>query len=551
MTDLNKIEGNKIELKDLLTSDNFFLVPYYQRPYSWDTDNFEDLINDLLNADRSKQYFLGTIVLHKNSDHKINEIVDGQQRLTTIMILLATLRDLINDGDIKAGIQEKIIQRENKVDGIPEKDRLEVKDRQIFKELITEPNGTNTQKDISRLPEPEFRYVQAINVFKNKLSVLSQEELVRFVQFLSQNCVFIYLSTNSFDDAFRMFTIVNDRGKQLRRIDILKARTISPDLIHSEPVRNSVAQTWEYWEKSVGEEDFENILYLIRFIFLEEKPYNDLLFEYEEKIFKTNKLQRGETFANCVFSYASIYNSIFGDLSFFDEKENCILLKNFTSVLIKEFKSYEWKACLLQIAIRFPNENLIHILNKIELKYLEGILLGQSKDTRTSDFGKIMSAINNSTTYDELLNSSSFNVNINLMKNELGGNIYSKTYCKYILLRLELLQSEHTLEQRFEAKSIEHILPQTLNPTSQWAIDFTSEQHTEWLNKISNLVLLSKGKNSSASNLDFEIKKERYLRKKISQFPRSLEVITIPVWNVETLQNRQVELMNVILDKIE
>lgn len=551
MTDLNKIEGNKIELKDLLTSDNFFLVPYYQRPYSWDTDNFEDLINDLLNADRSKQYFLGTIVLHKNSELKINEIVDGQQRLTTIMILLATLRDLINDNDIKSGIQEKIIQRENKVDGIPEKDRLEVKDRQIFKELITEPDGTNIAKDVKRLPEPEFRYVQAINTFKNKLSNLSQDELVRFVQFLSQNCVFIYLSTNSFDDAFRMFTIVNDRGKQLRRIDILKARTISPDLIHSPPVRNSIAQSWEQWEKTIGEEEFENVLYLIRFIFLEEKPYNDLLFEYEEKIFKTNKIQKGETFANCVFTYSTLYNSIFGDLSFFDEKENGVLLKNFINVLIKEFKSYEWKACLLQIAFKYPNENLIEVINKIELKYLEGILYGQSKDTRTSDFGKIMSAINNSKNYTDLLSSNSFNIDVNQMRQELSGNLYSKTYCKYILLRLEILQSEHTIEQKFEAKSIEHILPQTISSGSQWEKDFTSEQHSEWINKISNLVLLSKGKNSSAGNLDFEQKKEKYLKKKISQFPRSLEILSIPNWDLDTLQARQLELLNVVLNKIE
>lgn len=89
-----------------------------------------------------------------------------------------------------------------------------------------------------------------------------------------------------------MFTIINDRGKQLRRIDILKARTISPDLINSELIRNSIAKTWEDHEKMLGEEEFENVLYLIRFIYLEEKPYNDLLFEYEEKIFKTNKLPR-------------------------------------------------------------------------------------------------------------------------------------------------------------------------------------------------------------------------------------------------------------------
>lgn len=551
MTDLNKIEGGKIELRDLLTSDNFFLVPYYQRPFSWDVDNFYELIDDLLNADRHKQYFLGTIVLHKNIDSKVNEIVDGQQRLTTIMILLATLRDLIDDTAIKTDIQNKIIQKENKVDGIPEKDRLEVKDRQIFKQTVSEPGGTNSDIDYRRLPEPEYRYVQAIAIFKSMLSKLNQEELIRFVQFLSQNCVFIHLSTQSFDDAFRMFTIVNDRGKQLRRIDILKARTISPDLIHSEAVRNTIAQSWENWEKNLGEDDFENLLYLLRFVYLEEKPYTDLLAEFEEKIFKTNKLQKGESFANMVFKFADLYNSIFNDLSFFDEKENNILLKNFISIMISEFKSYEWKACFMQIANRFPNVNLILVLNKIEIKYLEGVILGQSKDTRTSDFGKLMNLINTAKSYEDILQSSLFNVDKNNLLSILDGSIYGKTYCKYILLRLELIKSEQTYEKKFEAKSIEHVLPQKPKADSEWNQLFSKEDQEFWLDKIANLVLLSKSKNSSANNLNFKDKKEKYLGKKISDFPRSLEVLAISTWDIDLLKQRQTELLKDVLSDIQ
>jgi hypothetical protein len=68
----------------------------------------------------------------------------------------------------------------------------------------------------------------------------------------AQRCVVIYLATTAFDDAFRLFTIVNDRGKQLRRIDILKAINIAPEVVTKDTVRNRVAQQWEQIEKELS-----------------------------------------------------------------------------------------------------------------------------------------------------------------------------------------------------------------------------------------------------------------------------------------------------------
>jgi len=124
---MENLKGHKIEIKELFSRSNFYRVPEYQRPYSWDDENFQDLIEDLLDAEKEQEYFIGTVVLHKKEG--ISDIVDGQQRLTTLMILFACLRDLVVDKEFKESIQEKIIQKKNAVDGIPEKIRIEVKDR--------------------------------------------------------------------------------------------------------------------------------------------------------------------------------------------------------------------------------------------------------------------------------------------------------------------------------------------------------------------------------------------------------------------------------------
>lgn len=547
---MKELKGKSFLIKDLINGSNFFRVPEYQRSFSWEEENFEALIQDILDADQSSEYFLGTIVLHKKEKDGIYDIVDGQQRLTTLLILFACLRDLIIENDFKNDIQNKIEQKENKVDGIPQKVRIEVRDREIFNELVVEIGGTLKRKDKKRLPEPQWRYVEAIETFHTKLDKLTQTRLENLMQFISQNCMMIFLSTTTFDDAFKLFTIVNDRGKQLRRTDVLKAKNIAPDIIISESVRNSLAQTWEQWEKNLGEDTFESVLYLIRFILLEEKPYNDLLFEYEEKIFNKGKLEKGEKFIATVFEYCKLYSDLIEDFSHFDSHGNRIRITGLLHIMKSEFKSYEWKACLMQYVKKYADEGLEGFISKLEIKYLEGVILGLNKDMRTSIFGKVMNAINKAEKASDVVKADVLKVNTTKMKKVLEEDMYGRTFTKYILLRLELLSTEHEVEKKFDAKSVEHVLPQTIVKGSMWAKWFPKDTQASWVNKLANLVLLSKGKNSSASNLEFDEKKKKYLSNRVTDYPRSVEILEYTEWKPKQLKARQKQILKTVLDDI-
>ncbi len=164
---MNNIEGKTEIVGKLFSSDYFFTVPYYQRPFAWDDENFTNLIDDLISAVGEQQYFLGTLVLHKKEGKGIYDVVDGQQRLTSLLILTACCRDLIDDPKFKAQLQNKIIQEENKVDGIAAKPRIEVKDRAIFNEMTLTIDGTAVQKKSTDLAEPENRYVNALRIFRD------------------------------------------------------------------------------------------------------------------------------------------------------------------------------------------------------------------------------------------------------------------------------------------------------------------------------------------------------------------------------------------------
>lgn len=534
---MQNIDAKKIHVKDLLNRELFYRIPEYQRPYSWEKENFIDLIGDLTGASETHEYFLGTVVVHKRKD--IYDVVDGQQRLTTILILLACLRDLIEEESFKKSIQEKIVQSENVVDGIPEKIRIEVKDREAFSRLIVPLNGTNQKRVDEYVPDPESRYLEAIDIFKNALKDYSQPQLQSFIRFLNQNCILVFLSTNTFDDAFRLFTIVNDRGKQLRRIDILKANNISPDVVSSERIRNSIAQKWETAEKELGDETFESVLFLLRLILVGEKPQKDLLVEFDERVFQRGIIQKGEPFVDLVCEYTKLYNDIFVDYSYFETTPLCNRLIGLIYIMNNEFKSNEWKATILLYIKKFGLEKFEDFLSLVELKYLEGWIAGQSKDTRAVLFANVIKLLNVSGRASEVIAARLFEVDSVAMKGGLEGHFYGKSYSKYILLRLELLSTEHDVEKKFKAKSIEHILPQNPQENSQWKVDFSDQQRNELTNTLANLVLLSKSKNSSAGNWEFDEKKRKYLANRVSDYPRSIEIMSIDRWTPDYLIQRQ------------
>lgn len=150
----SEIKAAKKEIKSIF-SDFWFLVPGYQRSYVWETDNIQDLLDDLWFAYENKpenEYFLGSLVLKKTNKEDFNEyeVLDGQQRLTTFFLLMAVLRDISEDERLKGVCQNRIYQEANPYEGTPERLRIvyEIRDNVegFIKEYILEKGGTLNPK---------------------------------------------------------------------------------------------------------------------------------------------------------------------------------------------------------------------------------------------------------------------------------------------------------------------------------------------------------------------------------------------------------------------
>lgn len=213
-----------------------FLIPDYQRPYAWGEDECKVLWEDLFSFsfpnnnsdsfDSSESYFLGPIVTFRNETGKL-EIIDGQQRLTTLLLLLRAFYNRLEHMQDNRSIKmrediEKCIWRAN------EFGEYDPNDLKINSEVATD-NDKEEFMDILRngTPEGKSRYAVNFRYFQGKIEKFISDYPAFFALYparILNNCVLLPIEAESQDTALRIFSTLNDRGKPLSDADIFKAQ---------------------------------------------------------------------------------------------------------------------------------------------------------------------------------------------------------------------------------------------------------------------------------------------------------------------------------------
>ncbi len=230
------INTQQYEIRKIFSDEFVFTIPLYQRSYAWTTEEAGVLLEDLLTAmGESKQdaeelppYFLGSIVLTKGITPEA-EVIDGQQRLTTITILLATLRASL--GTEKArDLNPFLYEKANAFARTPSRYRLTLRkrDAEFFQRYIQAEGGIESLKElpISSLSESQRNISDNALSFLQRLQTISEQERMRLGEFLVNNCFMVVISTADFDTSYRIFSVLNNRGRNLSSADILKAQII-------------------------------------------------------------------------------------------------------------------------------------------------------------------------------------------------------------------------------------------------------------------------------------------------------------------------------------
>lgn len=563
MAKQHEIKSAKILVKDIF-SNLWFRIPEYQRPYIWSSDQIDDLLDDLTYAHEEKpdqEYFLGSFVFQAKKAGSVpgqefdeNDLLDGQQRMTTLMMLFACVRDLCADPDVKAICLSSIFQKGNKIHKIPERTRIMFSIRQSVQDFVDEyvkaEGGTDRLVDLEQKAktkdDPSVRNMASaiLDIRKYLTNPDAKLDLEGFVTFLCNNVLLIYVSTENLDDAFRLFTILNNRGVPLRNSDILKSENLGK--LTKEIEKTRYAKMWEEAEGELGD-DFDRFLSHVRTILVKEKARLSLLEEYEQRIYhprekekatglqKPALLEKGKPTFELIERYLEHYETLMGGGNFGDTGGS-YAFDNLINVMLKGLPSTDWVPPLLAYFNRFKFNRLFDFLRALDNKFSADWIAQYTPTKRIENMNDVIRVVEKAAGIPDVLEDDCFKIDEAGFNRAIEATVYGRRFTRYLLLKLDYLYGDSMQRMSVDFLSVEHILPQNPADSSQWKKDFPEEVRKEWTHRLGNLVLITTKKNTSQGRLDFSEKKARYFDKRITTCPNSLRVLKNAQWTQAELK---------------
>ena len=235
------IEVNKKSVKDLLETgkDHLFVIPEYQRPYAWEEDEIQTLFDDLWDfttngmggSERNGTYFLGTVVSFEN-EQKEQEIIDGQQRITSLFLLLRAIYTMLDSADTKTKEAENFIKqiepaiwRTNKLTGEVDYSKILITSRvmnnegnEVLRKLLESGIANSKAKDNYSVNYKKFQELLSDAAKENPLMIYE------FIYAILNQAILLPITADSQDTALTIFSTLNDRGLQLSDADIFKSK---------------------------------------------------------------------------------------------------------------------------------------------------------------------------------------------------------------------------------------------------------------------------------------------------------------------------------------
>ncbi|WP_024949539.1 DUF262 domain-containing protein [Helicobacter pylori] len=555
-----KIESKDSHLRDILKDELYYQIPIYQRPYQWTEENCEKLLDDLFfnyEDDRESDYFCGSLVLiaiSEDSKAKTYDVVDGQQRLSTFILLAKVLATLFLERlteESKDYLQESLNGRYGK------------KDRLNFNAI-----GFNSKKDFqyaltsfndAPVGNNKNNYLKNAVCLKNYLRKKEIADINDFIEWLYFKVVFITITCSDADKALRIFNVLNARGLALSATDIFKGELLKHTKEHEQ---EEFVSRWNALSQKCSDNDlkietlFSWYLNYLNPVTSKEKMEKRLV-TWFKNLNKTplEYLKGVEDFYNAYCEVLGMQDRYAYLLSYKDDDDLCVIL---CTSLLHRYSESEIEA-LKELLVKF---------------YYQDWVAGKTRTTRSQTCCNIINALKEKKNIDDIISIvkkylNEKNITQDFKRNLQDSNLYTKVYftgkrnswLKPVLILVNYFMSDNANPAYIKMDDdlhVECILPQNPDPSSQWAKDFSEEERERYTHSLANLTLLGGKKNAEASNLDFKDKKKIYmgeenkLNKKKTDRVMTCYKMTIDIahhyteWTPKSLEKREKDLMNII-----
>ena len=559
------LEAHDKLIREIFEGSYQFEIPDYQRPYAWTTEQAEELFNDLMSAMQdartngaTSQYFLGSIVLIKNDRDPKAMVVDGQQRLTTLTMLFGALRAAWEAASYPQGIKsvtpflyEEGDEMLGKATGYRFTAREE--DTVFFRQYIQEPGGIEKLVlNNDKFEDSRLRYRENATLLLNSTKALSPDDRNALWKFLANDCSLVVISTPDLEAAYRIFSVLNNRGLDLAPIDIIKAEVLgSIRRIGGEDKARAYSKKWSEIESQLGRDAFGDLFGHIRTVYAKQKQRATLVKEFQDHV--TEYKKPIDLIDKVVKPYADVWDFI-RDADF-EATEHAETINEYLSWLNRvDFKDWVPPALVYFKRFRQQPKLLAAFFKALERLTYFMLVTKVGINERIETYADLTKEIEPEAFDGDLTALKALDLT-DKQKREfvdaLNGDIYRKLpkARMALMLRLEALVSDGSKKQAFEHLSLEHVLPQTPPAASDWIKWFPDEEEREsWTHRLANLVPLHVRKNPAASNLDFATKKNVYFKGKgtASPFILTQEVRSEDSWIPSMLAVRQKRLVGVL-----
>lgn len=534
----NEVKGVDRPLKDILATAlvSYYQIPDYQRPYQWTEKNCEKLLDDLFSSYeyyKKSGYFCGSLVLIViNTDSETNaetyDIVDGQQRLSTF-ILLAKVLATLYDKDLEPTSRELLEKSLSDIDG-EKRERLHfnamgLNAKDDFVYALEHFNDSQASKNKNN----KNNYLKNAICLKDYLKEKEIKDINDFIKWLYFKVVFIKTTCPNVSMALRIFSVLNARGLPLHAIDVFKVELLKK-LANKKDQEEFVSRWSALHQKCSGNES----KFPKRKENKREKNATETLFSWY--LTYLNPVTSGKSMEERLADQFERLNKppleyFKGVEDFYNAYCKVLEMQDWHAHLLSYLASDFWRIILCASLLHRYSDQDIEALKELLVKfYYQNWVAGQTRSTRSQTCCNIINALKEKKSMD-YINSivkkylDDKNITQRFRDNLQDSNLYTKFYytgktakknswVKSILILVNYFMSDNANPAYIKMDDdlhVERILPQNPDPSSQWVKDFSEEERELYTHSLANLTLLGGTKNAQASNLDFKEKKEIYM----------------------------------------
>ena len=509
------LKTDSLALYRLFGAPYTFSIPSYQRNYAWTTREVGQLLDDITSAAgiedaqaASPGYFLGTVLL---LDHAIDvddpqaermfDIVDGQQRLMTVLLLAGVLEVAVEHPGLRLQLREMIEAGTSHGTG-DRRCRLVPRDdeRCFVASYLLAPGPKPCASDID-CDHDDGPLRAAFDYLRQEISAIAVADRETLARYLIECCHVVIIVTRDIDRAHLLFTVLNDRGRPLQRKDILKAEVLQ----HVPPAETPAALArWENAQSKLGN-DFDSLFSHIKTIHAGGRP------QIISAVRALIQARGCEAFLSEILTPMADAFGLVRRFGEFAERAAAHPQLAVSLTALNRFSHADWVPPAMLAMTRFEADPVGTARTVMEIERLMFLLklLAMSGGKRQRRAGHVVQALSHGAPQD-------IEAAFAITKEEARAAKFhlrdihrrNPSLAKLILMRIEDELCSRPLLLSTSELSVEHVLPQRPQPSSGWRKTFTDGEREQFTNSLGNLLLVPPKVNERLKNKEFGEKRQ-------------------------------------------